>query len=263
VEAEILHLEKPVGPGCARNAAIAGMDPDTIVFFLDADDVMYPWSINERLFLHLLTEHRTLAYGQMVILFDHPQQGTLRNVRECPGSKNLLTLQRNANVLVPGMVCMPAGVIQEAGGFEPHLVCGEDGNLFRRVLELGVQPMSRDVPVFIYRYREDSQSKMATSNPKVAEFNEKAFHLQVDPLRHGPTGQGLDEEAANRADAFARAKKHGTWGDILDSLSPGTVIADTVTVSGGVRDNDPRENPGDPHQGGSTTEGERDRQPTG
>jgi len=229
----VTFLAERSGPGVARNAALADYEDDTVVFFLDADDIMYPWGLNERLFLHLLAQEPILAYGQMVLHHDHPQHGKLMQIRQCAGSKQLLQLQKHNNVLIPGMVSLPAGHILAAGGFEPHLICGEDGNLFRRVLEKGLKPMSRDVPVMIYRYRENSQSKMATSDPDVAAFNDKAFHLGTDWSKHGPMGQNLDEAANLRADNFFSARVGQRWGDQLDAIAPGVAIEDQVVVTFG------------------------------
>ena len=126
-------------------------------------------------------------------------------------------LLESNNVLIPDMVLVPVAAIQEVGGFEPHLVCGEDGNLWRRIVEDGVQPISLQLPVAIYDYRLDSQSKLASTKPDVAEFNDKAFHL--GPEIHGPMGQKLDDQAVARYVKFAEA---ATDAERIEALAPGT-----------------------------------------
>jgi hypothetical protein len=108
------------------------------------------------------------------------------------------------NVMLTTAVCTPPQVLQLAGGFEPHLICGEDGNLWRRAAFLHldettvVKHYAVDLPVTFYKPRKDGQSR------GLHTFSSLAFHL--DKNVYGPMGQKLDPAASERGSAFEKAQ---------------------------------------------------------
>jgi len=213
----VFWLDAPVGPGNARNVAIAGFDPGDLVFFIDADDLMTPDSLVLRV-EPLEARERAFCYGAI--------RAEYENSNEPPTKAPLIAADRLkpalqvCNPLIPNMVGVRAGQIQEAGGFEPYLVCGEDGNLFRRMLDKDPPVVRVDKPVAVYRHRYRSQSRLASLDPHgAALFHPKAFHL--DKAVYGPMGQELDPTAAVRAADFALA---GGPMDKVAVLAPGAEL---------------------------------------
>lgn len=212
----VYKLDRSYGAGIARNYALACCDnwatdrTSNLVTFMDADDVAMPWWA------------RTIVWPAMI----HTQAGATgdpfvyaSSVSEGPSPTNGRTIRwgwplipttsirealQTNNVMLTTGVCTTPRLLQEAGGFEPHLVCGEDGNLWRRVSELTLwDPVLAtfygvDLPVTFYKPRQEGQSR------GLHMFSDKAFHL--DKALYGPMGQKLDDQAKARSLAFKKTE---------------------------------------------------------
>lgn len=235
-------LRESVGPANARNTVIATRPPRDWMFFIDSDDYMYPWSIAARMnrVQQEVEKHKdesldVFCYARVMTKYEQRPDYPMVSL-ELPPPPRVAAVMQSMNVLIPAMVCTRAGMIQRAGGFEPYLICGEDGNLFRRILNTHPALAYCDDPVAIYRNHDQGQSKLASSHPDtIAKFHPKAFHL--DPEKHGPMGQALDEAARSRGALFKTLQEHtpphcfdefGTPSDwteqAIEVLAPGTEL---------------------------------------
>lgn len=187
-EASSRNGEGQVGPGNARNAVIQTLPDDHVICFLDADDELGPDSLGPRLQNFVAGDPRFL-YGPCI----RREEGKPLIPVIPPPADMIDRVIEQRNCLIPIQVMVTAGLVKRAGGFEPDLICGEDGNLWRRILRL---PELKVANTFwgvcgTYTFRRDSQSKALYA------FNPNAWHL--DPKRDGPTGQKLDRKAWARA----------------------------------------------------------------
>lgn len=196
---EINVLRTSFGAGIARNFALAKVDPTWLVCFMDADDEMFPWSIYTRMdaWISVAKDHpRRIPFVYTPTLHqmaDPVQAGVVhRVVREIAHPANLNTWIAKQNVLLTTSIMTTAQVLQQAGGFEPKMICGEDGCLWRRVLtqNASILPVPVNLVTQIYNIRKDSQCRT------LRKPNDEAFHL--DPTTHGNMGQALDTQAVFR-----------------------------------------------------------------
>lgn len=223
------EFKEPQGAGIARNYGLAHAYPEDLICFMDADDTVYPWSFWTKLnawyeiadampsgappktpFIYTSTVH---------VIPDKSNPGAcLRVIRDIPHPVNVPKWIESQNIFLTTSILTQASLLQLAGGFEPNMICGEDGCLWRRASYKAVM-----VPVFLpcqtYTVRPDSQCR------QLHKANSKAFHL--DPSIHGPMGQGLDAEAALRGAACA---KLATAKDRQDALC-GEIQVEVIEMS--------------------------------
>jgi hypothetical protein len=222
---QVWGLDKSYGPGIARNYALAqcktfgddlsrffsggnGPVPE-IATFLDCDDVPFPWWLRTMLtpFANHQVEGKDLVpFVYASILSEQMNPENRRIVRwsmPVVPTGNILEALERVNPFQGSGVATVTSVLQNAGGFEPHLICGEDGNLWRRAANMAVDDMPAmtfyaiDAPVIIYRPRPQGQSR------GLHKFSEQAFHL--DKNVYGPMGQNLDPQAIERGAKFSQA----------------------------------------------------------
>lgn len=209
---ELDVLPSAYGAGIARNYALAKTDPTSLVCFMDADDEMFPWSIYTRMDAWISVEQdhpRRIPFIYTPTLHqmaDPVQAGVIhRVVREIAHPANIATWIAKQNVFLTTAIMTTAEALQRAGGFEPKMICGEDGCLWRRVLTQNpsILPVPVNLITQIYNIRKDSQCRT------LQKPNEEAFHL--DPGTHGNMGQSLDTQAVFRgmslSDASTPAEK--------------------------------------------------------
>lgn len=222
----VFWLAVPSGPANARNVAIASFDPSDLVFFIDADDLMTPNSLALRV-KAMEGLDKVFCYGAVLAEYEGCSQVPQRS--PLIAADRLKTALQACNPLIPDMVGTRAGLIQDVGGFEPYLVCGEDGNLFRRMLNRNPSIVRVDEAVAAYRHRYRSQSRLASLDPHgAALFHPKAFHL--DKNKYGPMGQALDADAEIRGATFVAARRSGF--DAFSVLAPGAELDGTELFGG-------------------------------
>lgn len=199
---EWCELDQPYGAAIARNWALGLCDPHDLVAFMDADDVVFPWCYHTRLEgYNSMPGARRLAYSQCMYIFHDPStKKVMKMVRDVPTAENVKGWLEQQNVILTTSILTKAGTLQLAGGFEPLMICGEDGCLWRRVVGLkGIaEPMPIPLVTHSYTQRAESQCR------RLHKAHQDMFHLEVP--KHGPMGQALDEKAKARADAAVDAQ---------------------------------------------------------
>lgn len=194
----LFSTERPIsGPQVGRNLAVEHARYDIFVY-LDMDDLLFPRRIESLLpFL----EHYDMVFAPYEIL----ENGrlTLWNIRalwqqqsnvvgsegdrEPPFDAWMRATMQRVNISVPLGVANRRKIYEEVGGFQPGIVCGTDGILWRRMADR--QAKIGFCPIIAGRYyvRPDSQARIRRS------FSTGNSEIQKDdPL--GSNGQYLDAE---------------------------------------------------------------------
>lgn len=190
-------LEKASGAAIARNVALGEAEPEDYVAFVDADDVVFPWCYWTRLNAWVDASQdgvtNPFIYTQCMHIFPDPNtKKILKVVRELPTAENIRGWLEQQNMLLTTSVLTQAKHLQAAGGFEPNMICGEDGCLWRRVVGLNGECTPVPIPLVTHSYtvRQESQCR------RLHKAHQDMYHLE--PPKHGPMGQALDGAAKIR-----------------------------------------------------------------
>lgn len=132
-------LERNYGPGVARNVAFQISSGD-IITYLDMGDVLYPNRVENliKLFdtykVQLIFSAYDIDSGQgEPYIFDH--FNWIGKHPKYPTAFEYAQLLEKQNISVPLGVAHKRKPFVEAGGFQRGIVCGEDGILWRRMIE--------------------------------------------------------------------------------------------------------------------------------
>lgn len=172
------------GPASARNRGLARARGE-LVAFLDADDLWMPRKLEVQTVL-LESENADIAYVAPSFI-DHagnslgqPDWSRFAGTRE---SELFLSLQYSAQFLLTSCVMLKTRVLREAGGFDPSLRSGEDGELWLRLAQGPWRFTGTDEALCLYR----SHSQGLTHQGELGfwshmQFLPRYFHLsELDP----------------------------------------------------------------------------------
>jgi len=190
-------LKPARGAAVARNYALGWAAPDDFVVFMDADDVVFPWCFWTRLNAYAQADmdgvKEPFVYTQCMYIFQEPTtHKILKTVREVVLAQNVRGWLEQQNVILTTSILCRAGLLQEAGGFEPYMICGEDGCLWRRVVGLRGPATPVPIPLVTHSYKQRPESQCR----RLYKAHQHMFHLEIP--KHGPMGQALDETATLR-----------------------------------------------------------------
>jgi glycosyltransferase involved in cell wall biosynthesis len=187
----LVYLYDNYGPSVARNVGIAVSKGD-IITYLDMGD-----ELNLNRIQHIIEIYE--MYPNIEILFDSYniiQNGThFFNILDFHNKninlgyeKGLVTVLKYQNITIPLGVSHKRKPFVEVGGFQPGIVCGEDGILWRRMCDKidGRNIMFSDFNSGNYYVSQTGQSR----SQRRFEMGGFAFNAD-DPM--GSNGQSLDE----------------------------------------------------------------------
>ncbi len=121
-------LDQNYGPSVARNLGFQVSDGDVIAY-VDAGDEIHPNRVNEILGAFEGDDDLQLAFWPYII-----DEGK-RFVYRPPPVDQVGDVVQKHNVMIPLGVAHRRWSFLQAGGFQPGIVCGEDGILWRRMIE--------------------------------------------------------------------------------------------------------------------------------
>jgi glycosyltransferase involved in cell wall biosynthesis len=192
------------GPAVGRNVGAEHARYD-IFAYLDMDDLFYPRRIESLLPLleqydivfapYEILENERLALWNLRALWESQSYVCSSHGDREPSFNAWVraSLQR-LNLSVPLGVATRRGLYEEVGGFQPGILVGEDGVLWRRMADRGARIGFCPVIAGRYYVRPDSQARTRRA------FSTGGFELDKNhPL--GSNGQYLD------AEWFANLKK--------------------------------------------------------
>jgi len=169
-----------------------------IFAYLDHDDLCFPRRIESLLPLFdqydfIFSPYEILEKGRITIwniraLWERQSYNcSSEGEREPPFEAWVRSSLQRVNLSVPLGVAHRKEIFERAGGFQPGIIVGTDGILWRRMADRGARIGS--CPVIAGRYNVRSDSQARTRRP----FSTGGFELDKNhPL--GPNGQYLDAE---------------------------------------------------------------------
>lgn len=212
------------GQAEARNRALS-VSTSKYVAFLDADDIVYDGTVFLKYLEAIESDEKIgIVYGEVAdAIVDsigryHPQDPRpiiamkLQMVEpdvyvRVPAYRNFegaeLTLLQTCNITMPNTVLCRREAICQAGGFVRGIVCGEDGVLWRRIVERGwtMQHIPTSYQYYCtYQVGDKNQSRqlhqapgtfhlMPHTNGRELEEEDGSIKLSVQHLQY----QGFDE----------------------------------------------------------------------
>jgi glycosyltransferase involved in cell wall biosynthesis len=129
-------LDRNYGPSVARNVGFQISSGD-IITYLDLGDELHPNRVENliKLFSHnveLCFSAYNITQGTNSVVFDHLEY---IGKPKYPTAFEYVQLLRKQNIAIPLGVAHTRRPFVECGGFQRGIVCGEDGILWRRMLD--------------------------------------------------------------------------------------------------------------------------------
>ena len=158
---KVVPLERNVGPGRARNAAIAASSGGELVALLDADDYWRQDYLDHQVGLYDTARTAGLAVGIVACnpLIHGPGGVTGETFADRHGWRETIDytsmIERS---YVPAPLFVRAG-FDEVGGFARELRGAEDYDLWLRLLEAGYEIVTTRESVYTYRHHPVSLSR--------------------------------------------------------------------------------------------------------
>ena len=126
------QLGNNYGPSVARNVGFQISDGDVIAY-LDSDDELHPKALANISDAFTSTENLQMLFGSYYIV--EGGKSILYNQGYNAGHLPMMTFINSQNISIPMGVSHKRKHFVECGGFQRGIVCGEDGILWRRMIE--------------------------------------------------------------------------------------------------------------------------------
>jgi glycosyltransferase involved in cell wall biosynthesis len=147
----VIRLDKNVGPGGARNAALAGVLAGNYkyVAIMDADDISHPTRLAvQREFLE--SHSKVGAVGTWVRLFDDRTGETVYSINRAADSDTIRKLMYFNIGLSHATAMLRADALREVGIYDADYAAAEDYELLRRI---GTRYDFANIPECLLSYR--------------------------------------------------------------------------------------------------------------
>jgi glycosyltransferase involved in cell wall biosynthesis len=156
-----ITLENNYGPSVARNVGFQISSGD-IITYLDMGDELYPDRVENLIKLYdqydieICFSGYDIVQGEIRQRFDH-----FNHIGKTHSAYDYIKLLKNQNISIPMGVSHKRKPFVEVGGFQRGIVCGEDGVLWRRMVDkiLPAKVMFTDAIVGTYYISQHGQSR--------------------------------------------------------------------------------------------------------
>ena len=202
-QVKVIH-QKHLGQAVARNTAFKNSTGDWIAY-LDSDDEWLPNHLTSCL-LNLIDNRAELLYADFFYKYYKAHEHAFRITPYVYDEKvinNAAGLLESTNFIAINSVMHSRKAFVLGGGFEPGVVCGEDGVLWRRMVQAGITIMHSGEPTSCYCKYNVPGVKMHQSSILKMPSDIEGKHL----IGKGTNGQELDnQEEYNKR--FQELKKY-------------------------------------------------------
>ena len=130
-----VRLDRNYGPSVARNAGFQ-ISSGNIITYLDMGDELSPDRVKDIIELHekhdieILFCAYDISQGNVRQRFDH-----FNYIGKTHSAYDYIKILKNQNIAIPLGVSHTRKTFVEVGGFQRGIVCGEDGILWRRMVD--------------------------------------------------------------------------------------------------------------------------------
>ena len=146
------------GPSGARNLAIKKAKGQYIMP-LDADDMMTPDFITRHLAEFEKHTDADLVYSDVLLIDENSTPIRIMNKHEYQDRKYLIRdMFRAGHPIVPFRLGIKRSVFEKIGFYDEDLLIGEDYDMMRRFVKVGLKPHHLSEPLHLRRMRTDSLS---------------------------------------------------------------------------------------------------------